>query len=100
MLRVQLICTGRLKESFYAEACDEYDKRLRRYCALERLELPETGDVEKDGETMLSRIPSGAYVAAMCVEGKMTSSEELAAMLSDCAATGKSRICFLIMMMN
>ena len=96
MLRVQLICIGRLKESFYAEACDEYDKRLRRYCALERVELPETGDVTRDGEAMLKRIPQDAWVVAMCVEGRAYSSEELSGLLQECANTGKSRVCFLI----
>ncbi len=96
MLRVQLICTGRLKESFYIEACDEYDKRLRRYCALERVELPETGDVTRDGEAMLKRIPQDAWVVAMCVEGRAYSSEELSGLLQACAGAGKSRVCFLI----
>ncbi len=96
MLRVQLICTGRLKESFYIEACDEYDKRLRRYCALERVELPETGDVTRDGEAMLKRIPQDAYAVAMCVEGKPYSSEELSELLRECANGGRSRVCFLI----
>ena len=96
MLRVQLICTGRLKESFYIEACDEYDKRLRRYCALERVELPETGDVTRDGEAMLKRIPQDAWVVAMCVEGRTYSSEELSGLLQECANAGKSRVCFLI----
>ena len=57
MLRVQLICTGRLKEPFYIQACGEYDKRLRRYCALECIELPETGDPVRDGEAMLKKSP-------------------------------------------
>ena len=96
MLRVQLICTGRLKESFFIQACDEYGKRLRRYCSLERTELPETGDVVRDGETMLKRIPQDAWVIAMCVEGKSWSSEELAETLRECANSGKSRVCFLI----
>ena len=96
MLRVQLICTGRLKESFYIQACDEYDKRLRRYCSLERTELPETGDVVRDGEAMGKKIPQDAFVVAMCVEGRLFSSEELAGLLSDCAGGGRSRVCFLI----
>ena len=96
MLRVQLICTGRLKESFYVQACDEFDKRLRRYCALERTELPETGDVVRDGEAMLKRIPPDAFAVAMCVEGTAYSSEELSALLRECANGGKSRVCFLI----
>ena len=96
MLRVQLICTGRLKEDFYVRACDEYDKRLHRYCSLERTELPETGDVARDGEAMLKRIPQDAYAVAMCVEGKPYSSEELSELLRECANGGSSRVCFLI----
>ena len=96
MLRIQLICTGRLKESFYEAACDEYDKRLRRFCSLERIELPETGDIRRDGETMLKRIPGDAWVVALCVEGKQFSSPELAALVADCANRGRSRVCFLI----
>ena len=96
MLRIQLICTGRLKESFYLQACGEYEKRLRRYCALECTELPETGDIVRDGEAMLKKIPQDAWVIAMCVEGEMRSSEELSALLQSCAAGGRSRVCFLI----
>ena len=96
MLRVQLICIGRLKESFYAAACEEYSKRLQRCCALDILELPETGDIKRDGAAMLARIGSGAFVVAMCIEGKGYSSEELASLVAQCAVQGKSRVCFLI----
>ena len=96
MLRVQLICIGRLKESFYAAACEEYSKRLQRCCALDILELPETGDIKRDGAAMLARIGSGAFVVAMCIEGKGYSSEELASLMAQCAVQGKSRVCFLI----
>ena len=96
MLRIQLICVGKLKESFYIDACDEYDKRLRRYCALERVELPETGDLERDGAAVLAKIPAGAFVIAMCVEGKLCSSEELAELLSEQALQGRSRVSVLI----
>ena len=96
MLRIQLICVGKLKESFYIDACDEYDKRLRRYCALERVELPETGDLERDGAAVLAKIPAGAFVIALCVEGKLGSSEELAELLSEQALQGRSRVSFVI----
>lgn len=96
MLRIQLICTGKLKESFYAAACEEYNKRLQRYCALDILELPESGDIKRDGEAMLARIGTGAFVIAMCIEGKGLSSEELAGLIGKCAVQGKSRVCFLI----
>ena len=96
MQRIQLICTGRLKESFYIDACGEYAKRLRRYCTLECLELPESGDPERDGEAMLRRLPADACIVAMCVEGESLSSPELAAFLAGCAGKGKSRVAFLI----
>ena len=41
MRDVQLICVGKLKESFYREACGEYSKRLSAYCRLTITELQE-----------------------------------------------------------
>ena len=94
MLRVQLICTGKLKESFYAAACEEYNKRLQRYCAPEIIELPETGDIKRDGAAMLARIGSGAFIVAMCIEGKSCSSEELASLMAQCAVQEKAACAF------
>ena len=96
MQRIQLICTGRLKEPFYIDACEEYAKRLGRYCSLERLELTETGDIERDGEAVLKKIGADAFVVALCVEGKAYSSEELAALLGESANRGRSRLAFVI----
>ena len=96
MLRVGLICIGKLKESYYTEACEEYAKRLSRYCTLERTELPETGDIVRDGEAALRKIPPDSFVVALCVEGKGYSSEQLAELIHECANRGRSRICFVI----
>ena len=74
MLRISVICQGRLKEKYYADACAEYLKRLSAYGAAEVVELPEESDVA-------ARIPKGAYVIAMAVEGEKLSSEALAARL-------------------
>ena len=41
MQRITVICVGKLKEKFYAQAAAEYAKRLGRYCKLELIELPE-----------------------------------------------------------
>ena len=48
------------------------------------------------GAAMLARIGSGAFIVAMCIEGKGCSSEELASLMAQCAVQGKSRVCFLI----
>ena len=89
MLRVSIICQGRLKEPYYIAACQEYLKRLGAYCKAEVTELAEDGDI-------LPRIPKGAYVIALCIEGEKMSSPALAAQLEKLAGRGASRLCFLI----
>ena len=63
-----------------------------------------TAAVEAGGEktelaedaVIAARIPKGAYVIALCIEGKKLSSPDLAALLDRLAGQGVSRICFLI----
>ena len=89
MLHVTVLCQGRLKEKHYIAACGEYVKRLTAYCQPEVIELPENGDI-------VARIPRGAYVVALCIEGEKTDSPGLAKRLERCALEGRSRVCFLI----
>lgn len=108
MLRVKLICIGKLKEGYLREACAEYQKRLSAFCRLEIEELPParvpdapspaqlSAVLVQEGERILSRIPMGAYVYAMCVEGRQRSSEQFSAELERLAVRGVSCVCFVI----
>ena len=90
MRRITLLCVGKLKEKFYAEAAAEYAKRLSRFCKLEILELPEErlpedpspaqidGALRKEAEAIRRKIPPSSRLVALCVEGRLRSSEELA----------------------
>ncbi len=89
MLRITVLCLGRLKEKHYIAACEEYVKRLGGYCQPEIVELPENGDIA-------ARIPKGAFVVALCIEGDKLDSPGLARLLDRCALEGHSRVCFLI----
>ncbi len=94
MFSVKIICIGKLKDAFFKDASDEYIKRLKAYCKLEITEIPAVNLPEnpadaqieaalsKEGEAIIKKIPNGAAVVAMCVEGKSYSSEALA----DCMA--------------
>ena len=76
MQRVTVICVGKLKEKFYAEAAAEYAKRLSRYCKLELIELPEqrlpenpsSAEVDRalarEAEAIRGKLPPGAWVTA------------------------------------
>ena len=108
MLSVKVICIGKLKEAFMREASNEYQKRLSRFCAFNIKELPEStlpdepsqalidAALKKEGEMILSEIPSGAYSVALCIEGKQLSSPELAEKIEEVALSGKSSVCFII----
>lgn len=95
MLNVNLICVGNLKEKFFTDALNEYKKRLQRYCKFTVIELSEEkiADqstqsqidkiLQKEGERILSKVGKSDYVIAMCIEGKLLSSEDLSQKLSD-----------------
>ena len=52
--------------------------------------------LEKEAANLFQKLPKGAKLIAMCVEGKTRSSEELAKMMADGASRGESHLVFLI----
>lgn len=76
MIKVNIVCIGKIKESYLREACGEYIKRLSRFCKLEIKELAEGKNLKDEAEAVL-RAVSG-YKIALCVEGKQLSSPALA----------------------
>lgn len=108
MFDITLICMGKLKEKFYIQAAQEYEKRLGAYCRFHLLELPEyklpedpspaqiMAGLDKEAEQIISKIPKGSWLCVWTPEGKMLSSENLAEQLKDVKLSGKSSACFLI----
>ncbi|MGI5979119.1 MAG: 23S rRNA (pseudouridine(1915)-N(3))-methyltransferase RlmH [Oscillospiraceae bacterium] len=108
MLSITIICVGRLRETHYIAAFEEYEKRLRPYCRFQLTELPEerlppepspaeiAAGLAKEAQNIQKHIPAGAYTIAMCIEGRELSSEDFSALLQKCANTGRSHICFLV----
>ena len=39
MVHINIICIGKIKESFFKDAIAEYSKRLSKYCSLNIIEL-------------------------------------------------------------
>lgn len=108
MQKVTLICVGKLKEKFYAQAVAEYEKRLSRFCKLEIIELPESrlsdspspAEIQQaltsEASAIEAKLPKGCALIAMCIEGKELSSPALAEQLQTFAVGGASQLCFLI----
>ena len=89
-MNISIICVGKLKENYLKSAISEYSKRLSRFATFEIIEVPDqkipdnSGEkleeqiLQKEGDMILSKIKNNSHVIAMCVEGKLISSEELA----------------------
>ena len=97
MLHIKLILFGKLKELHWQQAAAEYEKRLGAYCKLETIELSPAPLPEKPSEAQILKalsLESAAAqqkvkgtCAALCVEGKQMSSEQLSGWLSQQSGT-------------
>ena len=108
MQSIQLICVGKLKERFYTDAAAEYVKRLSAYCKLTVTEVneerlpsnPSQAQIDaalaREADAIRGKIPSGSGLVALCVEGKLLSSEELASQMAKWANGGQSSLTFVI----
>ena len=105
MVKILLICIGRLDRVMFAPACAEYEKRLSRFCDLTIRELPEgtppknAGDIPRtlamEAEKILALLAPGDNVTALCIEGKQLTSEELALRIGESMQTA-ARLVFII----
>ena len=108
MISINIICLGRLKESYLREACAEYAKRLGAFCRLNITELTPAKLPDSPNETQIACalaeeakkinacISKGDTVVALCIEGKELSSEMLSEEIEKCALSGGSTIDFII----
>lgn len=108
MQRITLLCVGKMKEKFYEGAAAEYVKRLSRYCKLDLVELPEErlpedpspaqidAALAREAEAIRGKLPPSSSLVALCVEGRLRSSEELARLMETWSNQGEKRLVFLI----
>lgn len=107
-VNITIFSIGKLKEKYLKQGIDEYLKRLSAYAKVEVVELPDEkapetlSDIEmeqikqKEGDRILAKLSDDTHVIALAIEGKMKSSEQLAADLDKLATYGKSKIAFII----
>jgi len=107
-MQIKIIAVGKLKEKYWREAGAEYLKRLRPYAKVEVIEVDEeriadrpspaeiqTG-ITREGERIKKTLSPLDYTIPLAIEGKMLTSEELAALLGKLALEGKSQLAFVI----
>ncbi|HBH95529.1 MAG TPA: 23S rRNA (pseudouridine(1915)-N(3))-methyltransferase RlmH [Ruminococcaceae bacterium] len=107
MLNITLLTVGRIKEEHFRRACEEYGKMLSGFCRFSQEFVQAeklSGDpsdkeiqiaLNKEGESILGKIPQNAYTVAMCIEGREMTSPQLASELERISLRG-SNVCFII----
>lgn len=107
-MRIDFLCVGSVKESFFREAIAEYSKRLSRYVKLNIFEVKDektpdnASEKEKiqimktEAKRLEKYIAQDAYLVALAIEGKEMASEKFANHLSMLEVNGKSHLQFII----
>ena len=108
MLNINIICVGKLKESYLKEAVEEYSKRLSKYCNLKIIEISDEKlpnqinentiqEVKnKEGLKILENIKKDSYVFPLDLNGKQFTSEQFSEKLENITVRGFSTITFII----
>lgn len=108
VMKITVLTVGKVKEKFYRQAIEEFEKRLSRYCKLEIVEVQdektpdrasETEEMqikEKEGQRLLKYIKEDAWVCVLAIEGKMLDSVELSQKLERLGVEGTSHMIFVI----
>lgn len=79
---MKIICVGKLKEKYWQEAIEEYQKRLQKYIRLELIEVKDEGLVEEkkaidiEKERIEKYLSPKDYIITLEIEGKLLNSRE------------------------
>ena len=108
MVHINIICVGKIKESFFKDATNEYSKRLSRFCKLDIIELndeklpnPSNPSLEeqikqKEGLNIISHIKQDSYVIALDLHGIQHDSISFSNKLNNIYSNVNSNITFII----
>lgn len=107
-MKITIVAVGKVKESYFRGAIEEYGKRLSKYCRLEIIEVPDektkehAGEAEenlvkeREGERILKNLKEDAYVIALSIDGQKLDSVKFSKKLEMLGIQGNSHIQFVI----
>ena len=105
MLKVKIVCVGKVKEKYFEQGILEYVKRISRFADIKIVEVAEENYKEvnasierqikeKEAQRILPNL--SGYVIACAIEGKKLSSTALAKTIETKASLGLNEITFVI----
>lgn len=107
-MNITIVTAGKVKEKYLKTGIEHFEKRLKPYAKVNLIEVPDEQAPEtlseaemdnvkaKEANRILSKVSSDMHVIALAIEGKMKTSEQLAADMEAYMTYGKSKVCFII----
>lgn len=107
-MKITILAVGKVKEKFYRQAIEEFEKRLSWYCKLEIVEVADekTPDnasdaeelqiKEKEGQRLIKHLKGDAWTCVLSIDGKMLDSVEFSEKLEGLGVSGISHMVFII----
>lgn len=108
LLNLRIIVVGKIKETYYRNKAEEYLHSINKHHSIDIIELSDesipknAGNTiinsikECEGKKILDNIQSTDYVIALCIDGKMVSSDNLKNVIDKAESRCLSRVVFII----
>lgn len=80
---IRIICIGKIKENYLADAINDYYKRINKYHKIEIIELKDDTNIIKEEEQLHKYIDSKHFNILMDITGKSTDSKSLANLIDN-----------------
>ena len=105
MIKIRVVCVGKIKEDYLNIGIAEYLKRLTSYAKVELIELKDEKISDKDseehikdaeGKRIIEKLDKNYYNIFLDVHGRELSSEDLAVTTQKLIDEGKGNLCFVI----
>lgn len=107
-MKITCVAVGKIKEKFYRQAIEEFQKRLQKYCKLSIVEVADEKTPDKagvkieeqikatEGARILKQVHEADFVIALAIDGETLGSKALAKRIEKLAIEGTSSITFVI----
>lgn len=98
---IKIICVGKIKEKFFKDAINEYQKRITKYTKFDIIEVSDVDNssiqviLEKEKDLIMKNINPKDYIITLEIDGNNLSSIELANKIDNIFNTN-SNITFVI----
>jgi 23S rRNA (pseudouridine1915-N3)-methyltransferase len=107
-MEIKIVTVGKIKEKYLKDAIEVYSKKLKKYCTVNVIEVPDEKTPDnasekeelqikaKEGQSILKNVADTAYVFALAIGGKMLTTEEFSRNIKALENKRETKLVFII----